>query len=49
MAASKDLEAGFCKLRLSSTVCARFVRRVNVECCDLKPCCEGVNVRRHVV
>ena len=41
MAASKDLEAGFCELRPSSIVCVRFVRRVDVECCDLKPCCEG--------
>ena len=38
MTASK---AGFCELMTSSIVCVIFVSWVNVERCDLKPCCEG--------
>ena len=34
MAASQDLEAGFCELRPSSIECVRYVSRMDVECCE---------------
>lgn len=33
--------AGLLELRPSSVVCVMFVRRVEVECLGLKPCCVG--------
>lgn len=37
-------EAGLAELRPSSVVCVMFVSSVDVECCGLKPCCEGDSV-----
>ena len=41
MAAIIVLSAGLFEFKPSSVVCERWVRRVDVECWDLKPCCEG--------
>ena len=41
MAAMIVLLAGLFVFKPSSVVCVRWVRRVDVECSDLKPCCEG--------
>ena len=41
MAAMIVLSAGLLEFKPSSVVCVRWVRRVEVECRDLKPCCVG--------
>ena len=41
MAAMIVLSAGLFEFKPSSVVCVRWVRSVDVECWDLKPCCEG--------